>query len=1060
MKISHFAVKHPVVIAMILIGLIAFGLYCLTGLNMEFIPDISLPEVEIITVYPGASAEDVENDITRVLENDFVTLPNYKSMSSQSTNSMSWISLTYQDDVDVYDQLTELRYRIDSLVDNLPDDAYKPYALVGGATMLPVMQFAIYGGKDVAQITRYINETLTPQITRIPGVAEVSMYGDMVPQIQVKLRMEDVTARGLSVLQVYQVLQYSNTTIPLGTSEYEGHSINVKYNGTVTGLDELGNLPVGMGSDNVMIHLKDIADIDYVYPEPENYIISEGSDLIMVSVTKRASGNTIEINNRIKAILENINNDTDGALNYKIFSDDSKMITNSLKTVLESGILGVVIAVIIIFLFLNNPRATLVIGSSIPLSILFTFIAMKVMGHTINLMTTSSFVVALGMVVDGSIVMLEQISRYLGKEQFTPDEAIFMGSDEVGGSIVASAMTTIVVFLPICFLKGMVGMILTGFATVLLLCIGASLLVSIIVVPFLVKVFMTKRVRRPRETVFLRMYNGLEFGYKKALKWGLVHRGYVIFISIILLVMSLFLVTGLGYSFIPSVDTGEFYINLEFPMGNSLEETKVAAMEAADKVRELVPENDGIALFVGMSDAMGGNFTSHPDNAYMYVKLQGGKRRNVHDIILDVQKNLSGSIPGCSVTTTNGGFDKLVSYISDGGGYKLILVGTDLDLLYRTGEELRQVLANDPDVTATSINTDFSELILDVDMDQDKLNSLGITSYEAGMISAILFNGVDVGNLTLSDGSRDTIRLSSDINDGMIDQTVLGRIPVSTLAGSTITFQELGDLVVESTVSSIHHTDRAISVTVGATLVSEDTSGVTSRMNAYLAENPLPNGVDTENGGIMGLIMDSLGSVSTALIIAVFLVYAVMVIQFERFRQPFIIMVSIPFCLIGVIVSLLVFKSSMNLMGAVSIIALAGIVVNNAIILVDYINQLRDRKRASLIYGVDEDLVDKPGSGYTQEEGRGKLLDYDTERRILALSVVQGGSSRLRPILMTTLTTLFGVLPMALAIGEGSELYACVGQAIAGGLLTSTLITLFIVPIIYYTGESRILEKS
>ena len=1059
MKISHYAVKHPVVIAMFLIALVVFGVYCLVGLSMEFIPDMSLPEVEVITIYPGASAEDVENDITKIIEDDLVTLPYFKSMSSQSNNSFSWITINYQDGIDVYEQLTELRFRLQMLEDDLPADAQKPYALVGGATMLPVMQFAITGGKDISRITSYINDTLKPKITKIEGVAAVEMYGDTKAQIDVKLRMDDVSSKGISILQVYQVLNYSNFSVPLGTADYQSHTINVKYDGIISSLEELRDLPVGMGSDNVMVRLGDIADVSFSYPEASVYAISEGSDLVMVSVTKRSSGNTVKINREIREILAGLPDDTDGALSYQIFSDDSKSISQSLSNVLKSGIMGIVIAVIVIFLFLNNPRATLVIGASIPLSFLFTFIVMKVTGQTINLITTSSFVVALGMVVDASTVMLEQISRHLGRSDYSPEDAILMGADEVGASIIASSMTTIVVFIPIIFLGGMVGMILSGFAKVLVFCIGASLIVAVVVVPFLAKILMAKNPKVPRKTWFMRLMDRLERAYDRALKWSLMNRRYVIVLPVMLLMLSFVLIMSLGYSFIPAVDTGEYYVNFTFPQGYNLEMTRDKTMEASEILRELQPEIEGIALFAGVSDAMGGNMTSKPNQSYMYVKLKTGNRRTVHELVNEAQYELSARITDVRVTATNGGFDKLVSYISGGGGYKLTLVGTDLNELYQEGERIREFLASDPDVTTTEISTNFDELLLTIDMDNSKLNSLGLTSYEAGMVAAILFNGVDTGNMSIGTEDRSNVHISSDITDGFIDTASLGRIPIKTLAGSIVTLEELGDMDVSSTVSSIRHTDRALSVTIGGTLVSEDTSGVTSRMSAYLAENPLREGIETKNSGIMGLIEDSIGAVVTAVVIAIFLLYSVMVIQFERFRQPLIIMVSVPFCLIGVIVSLLVFGSSITMMSAIALVALAGTVVNNAIILIDYINQLRDRKRAARILGVDESLIDKPGSGYTQETGRGKMLDPVFEERILALSVVKGSASRLRPILITTLTTVVGVIPMALAIGEGSEIYASVGQSIAGGLLTSTFITLFIVPVIYFIGERNSIKR-
>ena len=1059
MKISRYAVKHPVVIAMILIALVAFGVYSVVGMSMEFMSDMSLPEVEIITIYPGASAEDVENDITKVLEEELVTLPYYKSMTSQSNNSFSWITVHYQDGIDVYEQLTELRFRLQQLRSDLPDDAHDPYALVGGATMLPIMQFAILGGSDTARITRYIEDELKPQITRIDGVAGVEMYGAVKSRVSVKLRMDDVASRGISVLQIYQVLNYSNFTVPLGNADYQSHTISVKYDGTIVDLSELENLPVGMGSDNVMILLKDVADVGFDYPEATTYAMSDGQDLIMVSVTKRAGGNTVSINARIREILENIGADTDGALSYRIYSDDSKSVKESLSNVLNSGITGVIIAIVIIFLFMNSPRATVVIGASIPLSFLFAFIGMKLTGQTINLITTAAMVVALGMVVDASTVMLEQISRHMSRKDYSAEDAIILGADEVGASIIASAMTTIVVFIPMMFLQGIVGMIMNGFAIVLVLCIGASLIVAVVVVPFLMKLMMSGSRREPRKTFFMRGVEKLEVGYRSALKWSLMNRRYVIVLPIMLLLLSMVLILNLGYSFIPSIDTGEYYVNLEFPHGYDLDMSKEKTIRASEIVRDLQPEVDSIALFVGISDAMGGGMTSSPNQAYLYVKLKSGSRRNVMTLINEAQYELSAAIPDCTVNATNGGFDKLVSYVSAGGGYKLTLVGTDLMQLYREGERLRKHLASDPDVTATSISTNFDQLMLSIDMDKTKLNSLGITSYEAGMISAILFNGVDTGNVTIGDEERSTIHLSSDITDGYIDSASMGRIPVTTQAGSVVTFEELGTMAIESTVSSISHTERILSVTVGATLISEDTSGVAARMNSYLTESPLEEGIDTKNSGILGLIADSLPSVITAVGIGIFLLYTVMVIQFERFRQPFIIMVSVPFCLIGVIVSLLVFGSSVTLLSAIALVALSGTVVNNAIILIDYMNQLRDRKRAAVILGVDEDLVDKPGSGYTQETGRGKLLDIRTEERILAMSIVQGGSSRLRPILITTLTTVVGVIPMALSLGEGSEMYASVGQSIAGGLMTSMLITLFIVPVIYFVGERGVLKR-
>ncbi|MCR4677097.1 MAG: efflux RND transporter permease subunit [Sphaerochaetaceae bacterium] len=1059
MKISRYSVEHPVVIGMLLIALIAFGVYCLFGLNLEYLPDMSMPEVEVLTVYPGASAEEVEEDVTRLLEDEFATLPNYKSMTSSSMDSLSWISIVYDDSVDPYDQLTELRYRIDSLQDEMPEDAQKSISLVGGATMLPVMEFAIIGGSDTSNVLDYVNDTLKPRLTRIDGVSDITVSGAEEPCIEVKLNMDKVQSSGVSILQVYQVLNYSSFNIPLGSSEYMDKTVSIMYEGAVSTLDDIRNLTVGSSEDGVLIKMSDIADVFYSDGESGSSISTDGAPVIMVSITKRASGNTVEITENIKKVLSTLEEDTGGALTYRIFTDDSSSIKSSLSNVLISGVMGVLIAVVVIFLFTNSPKSTFVIGASIPLSILFTFIGMRLIGSTINLVTTSSFVVALGMIVDGSTVMLEQIFRYLGHGNYTTLQAVERGSEEVGSSVVASVLTTVVVFIPICFLKGIIGMILNGFAIVLIFCMIASLIVSVVIVPWLIRVVSGEGYKEAKKTSFMRAMDKLEDLYRKAIAWSIKHKLYVVAVPAILLFLSLFMVGGLGYTFLPSIDTGDFYISVSFPQSYTLEMTEQKMAQIDAMVVLNTPEVEKTAVFSGMDMQYTSRYASQSNKGYLFVMLKEGNRRDVHTIIRELQKKINAEIPDADVSVTNGGIDRLVGYISDGGGYSIRFNGDNIYTLYSYAAGLREYLNADSEVMDTAIDTDYDRMALKIKMDQEKLSSLGLTSYEAGMISAVLFNGVETGYMTDSSGERNKIKITSDINDSHVDLQTLNRMQIKTLSGSSVSFADLGTLSLEKTVSSLHNSERSASITVSANLVTEDASGVNSRVLSYIKDHPLPNGVETQDAGVMALISDSLGDMITAVIIAVFLVFCVMVIQFERFKQPFIIFLSIPFCLIGVIVSLLVFGSSMTLMSVVAVVALAGIVVNNAIILVDYINTVRNRKRAAYVLGVDESEIDEPNSSYTSFEFRDRLLDMKTERKILYDSIVEGGSSRLRPILMTTLTTLVGMIPMALGKGEGAELYASVGQAIAGGLSISSLITLFIVPVIYYRFENTTLRR-
>jgi HAE1 family hydrophobic/amphiphilic exporter-1 len=1031
---ARFVVKHKVVVAMILIVLVAFGFYSLVGQNIAFLSDVNLPSVIVYTIYPGASAGDVEKDVTKILEDDFVTLPNYKSMDSISQDSVSWITVYYQDDVDPYDQLAEIRYRISQLLDDLPDGVTgEPNAIVGGSSMLPSMMFTIQAGNDTARTTDYFNKTLRPMINQIPGVSEVSLNGGKELQAQVKLRPDDLVSKGVSVIDVYKMLQASNTELPLGDAIYHGRVISARYGGSYTSIEDLRNLTIGADSDHNLIKLSDVADVSLGYPETKYWVSSDGVPLLVVNVTNRSDGNIVRINKSIKSILESESERTGNAVKFQIINDYSKTTLSSLNTVVQSGILGVIMAVIVIALFLSDFRMTLIISLSIPLSVLFSFIGMKVAGISINLMSLSGLVTALGMVVDASIVMLEQVSRYYQKGEMPLDDCIVQGSGEVTSSILASNLTTIVVFVPVAMLSGLVGMILKDVALTLIFAIAGSFFVAVFFVPFLMSTMMRKKVKVRKESVVDKGMHRLEDHYKNWLSWSIDNHRFILLLSLLLLVITVFTVGKLGMAFIPSTDNGDFYVDLKFPRGYALEDTSEKMVQAEKIIRSLVPEMDNLVSYQGRSSGFS-SLGSLPNLGNFYINLVPVKdrTRNVRTIMLSVQKALSEQIPDCTVSVANGGFDKLLGYASGGGGYGLTLISEDMDALYKEAERIRDHLQDDPSVVTVSMDTSFDTHTMTIEMAQDYMASLGISSVEAGLTSLVLFSGTDCGRFSDAEGNRYPIRLSSTIADQPVSENMLSSMQVKSLAGTLVDFSNIADFKVVQSISAINHTDRAKTITISASLVSEDALPVTNRMQQYLEENPLQYGITSKSGGINELIGDSLPTMIRALAIAFFLLYTVMVLQFERFRQPLIVMISIPFCVIGVVIGLLSFGSTISLLSLLGVISLGGIVVNNAIILIDYVNLCRAK--------------------YPLQEGE-NIHDH------LKMLVAKGSATRLRPIFMTTLTTMLGVVPMAMAHGEGAELYAPLGQAIAGGLFTSTLITLFLVPTLYFMTEDRILRK-
>ncbi len=1015
---------------MFLIVLFFFGAFSLQNQNIEFMAPINLPSVIVYTVYPGANASDVEQDVTRILENDFVTLPNYKSMSSQSTDSLSWITVTYHDGCDPYDQLEEIRYRISTLLDELPSGiSGQPQAIVGGASMIPSITFSVDAGSDIARTTDYIENTLRPKINQVPSVAEVKVSGGKNLQVNIKVRSDDLQAKGIPILQVYQLLQTSNSSLPLGSGVYHGNNISMRYEGTLSSIEDLRNMTVGADDKGNIIRLEDIADVNLGYPKQEMIEESDMRPLLLVSVTNRSDGNIVKINSAIKKILDEETRASNGAVKFNMILDYSRTTMASLKTVVQSGIMGVIMAMIIIFLFLMDARATIIIGISIPLSLLFTFLGMQISGISFNLMSLSGLVAALGMIVDSSIVMIEEVYRYYLSGKIGVEQSIVRGSKEVTMSIIASALTTIVVFFPIAFLTGLVGMILKPIAITLIYALSASLVVAIIFVPYFMKLFMTGKIPQKKENPVQRTISWIEKKYSVMLNWCMGNKGFIILFSILLLVVTMVVSLSLGIAFLPSTDNNDFYMTIEFPKGYTLERTAEKTRLAEAIMRREVPEIENLVSSIGSSGEYSfGSYTSNYSYFHTVLVPVSKRKRSVQQIIPLVQAAVQKEIPDINITMENGGFDKLLGYASGGGGYGLTLVCEDMDKLLSDAARIKNQLETHPDVLSAHVDTSFDSDNLTIRVVQDYMASLGISSSEAGYTTFLLFNGTDCGKMTVGD-ERYTIHLESDLADKPLHSDVLNGIQVKSLAGTMVDFSNISNFQLERTLSAINHSDRAKTVTITARLSGEDSTSVTRYINTYLTEHPLTDGVASKTAGIGELIGDTLPSMIRALLIAFFLVYTVMVLQFERFRQPIIIIACIPFCFIGVTLGLLVFGSTLSLVSLLGIISLGGIVVNNGIILVDYINQVR------------------------------KNMGQDDTVENLRDTITKASSTRVRPIFMTTLTTMLGVIPMAIARGEGAELYAPLGQAIAGGLLTSTLITLFLIPTLYYMSEKKRMEK-
>ena len=1046
---------------MILIALILFGLLSLGSMNIEFVSGVNMPQIIVYAVYPGASAEQVESDVIDILEENFATLPNFSSMTSNAYSSVGVVQVSFADGVDAYDMLDEVRNRINEMSDDLPSGLQgDPIALVGGTDMLPIFTFSVEGGSDLAGTTAYVNDTLVPLITQIEGVSSVSVTGGSEREVVITLDTDQLAAKNISPLAVYQVLGYSNINIPLDMTTYEGKNSSLRFDAQYKSLDEIRNLTVGASADGQVIRLGDVAAVELAAREPDTVVKNDGKNIVLVDVSKRSDGNTMTITSTVKDILAEQEALMNGAVHFNTIGDDSRTISASLSTVINSGIMGVIVAVLVIFLILGNIQATLTIAISMPLSIFFTFIAMKVSGITISLMSISGLVVALGAIVDGSIVMLEQIYKHWQTKQdgrflYTVNQSIFKGADEVGVSILGSAITTIIVFIPILFVGGLGGQIMHDVALTFMYALTASCIVALVIIPYLLKKLLKEEDRKITDNVITRTMDKITAAYGRGVSWVLKNRKFVIAISIAVLVLTVWAVMQLGVAFIPSTDNSEFYVNLYFPSSNTMEETEARLDEAEAYIRQVIPELQTVVTTTGQTSGL--SFNSSSSNGSIRVILppvsERSEDRDVHTLMNETKRVLDENMTDCEVEVLNGGFDNLVSYVTGGGGYGITLEGEDLSAVYAEAERIKNYLLTDPEVLSVAMDSSYDSYSAVIQASNDLLSSAGLTGYEAGTTTAILFNGMDSGIFTdPATGERYDIRLESDLMGSEMTQDVLNNLFVTTQTGSTISYASLSDLVVENTISQINHTDRASTISLNAAITEEDSSRIRNRLYDYLDQYPLADGVTMQAGGVSSLIQDIMWPIIGAMLIGFFLVFAVMVFQFERFDQPIIVMLTIPFCFIGIAIGLLAFGSTLNLLSMLGVITLGGTAVNNGIILFDYTNMTMKRKRTAAVQNagitVDEDTV---------LTGR---LDYESERNILRDSIVESAMNRLKSILMTTLTTMMGVVPMAVASGEGSEIYASIGQAIAGGLFATTVISLFVLPVIYYTLERRKIRKT
>ncbi len=1023
MNSTQFSIKHPVIIIILLVALTLFGLVGTTTMNQEFFAQVSVPELIVITVYPGAGAEDVEREVSSVIEDSIASISGISDIKSASYDSFSMLNIQFNYNEDIAKKITDVRERITDAQNDLPNGTEIPQILESSSSALPIFTFSIESELDPLSLDEYIEKTLIPQLSRIEGVALNSRMGNSQQHVSVTVRHEDLATLGIDLLTVYGILQANNSSIPVGQVRFQEEILTVRMDGQYHNLDDIKNIVVSQ-KNNSPIHLYDIADVTYTQQRGNFYVTKADSQIQIINVLKQEGSDTIKVASDIKKELKYLEKESNNLVSFTVINDDSYNISLAINSLRNSALLGGVLAVFVIFLFLHNIRSTVIIAVSLPCSVLFAFCFMAIKGQGINLMTLSGLTVAVGMIVDNSIVVLENIYRHYVQTQ-DAKKAALIGTKEVSPSIIASTTTTLVVFIPLLFLDGLTGIVLADIAYTIIWAVGSSLIAALIVVPFL-SAYVLRPVPLSKYAIKSVLILHLDTNYKKIeklyttiLKKSLANRKFVVFFAILLLVISVLSAGMLGFEFLAESDMNEIQIKATFPATYNLEQTRDAMKELDLFVRSIVPEIETTAFTSGAFDIFA--YLQQPNKGFARIKLLPTAQRNrsVFEIVTQLRSEIPEQFIGIDASIENGGLTQLLNVATGGGGLVIEVSGSSIQDLYHTAQEFTKVIEKDVAVDKVTIDTNFDRRELLATIQKDIANTLGIQTQSVTAINRILFSGLEAGFLRTG-GNSYPIVIKSDITNAPVTESVFNNIFISNAMGSQLPLSTILEVSTKNTVNQIIKKNKVPTITIQSQLNTPDLRSIQTRILPLLEKIELSPGVSWQVGGSAAFMQDSFISLALLMCISIFLVYMVMVIQFEKFIQPLIVMVSIPFAFIGTVFSLTVFNTSLSILSMLGIITLVGTVVNTAIILIDYINLMR--------------------------------TDYHMD---LYEAIITGCKNRLRPVLMSVLTTAIGLIPMIFAIGEGSDLSAPLARAIFGGLLSSTFVTLILVPVLYDSLEQR-----
>ena len=1021
MSIYRKAVNNPVTTSLIFIALAIFGVFSLINISLDRFPKFDANVVMVMSSYPGASAEDIETNLTKVLENSLNGVSDLKDMSSTSKENISLITLEFIEGVDIDVATNDVRDKLDMVNSVLPDGASLPVIFKFSADDMPIMIMAATADESLQALEKILDDKVATPLARVSGVGTVSIAGAPQREIQVYCDPNKLEAYGLTIAGISSIIAQENRNVPSGTIDIGSNAYALRVEKEFDAAEEMLDIVVGH-SNGKTIYLRDVARVIDGVEERYQEAYVNGTQGAQIVIQKQADANTVNVIKGIKKEMKKIEKNLPSDIEIRTVVDGSENIINTLNSLKETIVVTFLIVMLVVYLFLGRWRATFIIVLAIPISLLASLMYLWATGNTLNIVSMSALSIAIGMVVDDAIVVLENISTHLERGA-KPKEAAVHATQEVGISVIASTLTMLAVFLPLTMIKGMAGLMFKQLGWIVSIIMIVSTIGALTLIPMLCSQFLrfkpkTGKIHDLIFGNFNRFIDLISRGYGRLINWCVGHRTIVVIISLVVFIGTVGLIgPSIKTEFMPKSDDGRITIQLELPAGTGQNITRSIAHELYAKFDAAIPEMINCSYSLGQADsdnsfaAMQTNGT-HVVSYNINVGSMEDRDRSSADIA-DVIRGIIADYPEFKkVRVTEGGGGM--------GGASTVdveIYGYDFETTDRVAKDIQTKMLESGDFSQVLLSRDEYTPEYQVDFDREKLAVNGLNSTTAASYLSAAMNG-STQSFYREDGDEYDIRVryAPEYRTSIED---IENIILYNNMGRGVRIKDVGTVIETLTPPSIQRKNRERLITVSGVVANGVVlSDAVTDTDTILAETDIPSELAIEIGGSYEDQQEMFADLIMLLIMIIILVYIVMASQFESFMSPFVIMFSIPFAFVGVLLGLWITGTPLGTMGMIGILILMGIVVKNGIVLIDYTILMRERGKS------------------------------------VAEASVIAAKSRLRPILMTTLTTVLGMIPMAIGQGEGSEMWRSLGMVVAWGLSISTLVTLVIIPTVYASMAS------